>query len=162
MKEKDYTVKGGHCFEQELSYTCGPSSIRNVLYLMGMPDVEEGHIAELACTTIDKGTEYYGMVYAIGMLGLVGRIIGNTHVENLNRHINKGSQAIVDYMSGPNHNGDGHYSVFVGGNKANVVLADPADGLFKVVDRKWFDRQWFDFNSEGERFDKYAIIVRKK
>ena len=40
---------------------------------------------------------------------------------------------------------DGHYSVVVGLDKANIYLQDPEIGKMRTLDRDDFMRVWFDF-----------------
>lgn len=140
---------------------CGPASIRIAAGYLGM-GVDE---AALAAKIYDPewGTSGEAMLEGIVMLGLHGMWVNSLSLDTLTKMVKlQNYQVILNWMDGENFKEDGHYGVLIDADKENVILADSEwIGSIKIVDRKKFEEIWFDLDEDGERQERYALVISR-
>ena len=139
-------------YEQQSKGYCGPACLKMVLGYYGIIKEEE-ELAELAGCTPRHGVSGEGLLEAAQYYGLEGKIQDNSSMEDLREAVmDKKIPVIVDWFSlmldETGYYSDGHYSVVVGLDTANVYFIDPEIGQQRSLKRRIFRRLWFDFSGD--------------
>ncbi len=132
---------------------CGPTVLQWVAKEEGIIKTQT-ELAELMGTTNKDGTPPDKMVECAKKIGLTAYPAKGADIESLgelldNHHI------IVDWMSGPNENDDGHYSELEKVDKGMVYLKDA------TMTVEEFDKRFYDID-DGKRSDRWAMIIWKR
>lgn len=98
-------------------------------------------IGLIAKTTIAHGTTPEGLLRAAKHYGLTGKWSKASSIDDLKKHIKKGTPVIVDWFSSY----EGHYSVAVGATRNRIAILDPETGKRRTFSNDEFMRVWFDF-----------------
>ena len=99
-----------HLVIQELSYTCGPVALLNILHLKDDFTHNEKELAELCNAKTGIGTTNENLVKAAQKIGL--ELIeekSNATVQDIQRNIDNGAYVIICYANA--YSGNGHYTV---------------------------------------------------
>jgi len=141
--------------------SCGPASLRIAAENLGVPVSEQVLYDKLYDP--EWGTDGHAMLKGVAMLGLHGMWVGSLSLDTLAKMAKlQNYQVVLNYMDGPNHKEDGHYSVLVDADKDNVILADPEwIGSIKIMDRKKFESVWWDLDEDGGKQERYALVISK-
>jgi len=126
-------------FKQSKGY-CGPASLKMVLSAYGITKSEK-YLAKLTKTSRITGCWEKDMIKAAKEFGLKGYVKQKSTITELKRLVKKNIPVIVDWFSPEEA---GHYSVVVGFEKDNILLADPHFGKIKKHKIEWFKERWFD------------------
>ena len=138
---------------QEKDGWCGPSSLQLVARFHGIPTTQS-QLAEMMGTTEKDGTGQYEMFCGAMKLGLHPTMMRDTTVEIL-RELQSDYHIIVDWMTGTDESEDGHYDVIKSITKDMVHLQK--ETMF-IGD---FNKKWYDVEANGQRVDRWAMIVKK-
>jgi len=140
---------------------CGPACLAWVAYEQGLPYPDQEMLAQRIYEP-DWGTSGEGMLKGCEMLGLHGEWVQRS-LDDLQRLKKEGASIVLSWMSGPNPDSDGHYSVYWESNNDTIVIQDPAwIGAVSVMRRDLFEGVWYDFDDEGNKLEKWALIVSRK
>lgn len=102
------------------------------------------------------------MLKGVAMLGLTGEWV-QKELDELKNEIDGGASVIVNWMSGPDPKADGHYSCLSNATKDTVTLQDPEwIGSLKIMHRKLFEGIWWDIDENGNKQEKWALVVKKR
>jgi len=128
---------------QELSYTCGPTSLLNVLRLKGDDSYTERQLAELCKSNRKDGTTHEGLVDGAQKAGLkVVEHKENAELKDIERNVDAGAYVIVNYFDA--WTGYGHYSVITEYDSKSYYIRDCFFGLFRmekrILDKWWYGR----------------------
>lgn len=142
-------------FKQSKGY-CGPACLKMALSHFGI-NKSERELAKLTNTSRTKGCSEYKIADVARDFGFKSHVKDNSNINELKKLLKKGSVTIVDWFS-PEEGG--HYSVVVGFDRNNILLADPHFGKIKKHKLDWFNERWFDL--PFEKVAKRRIIVIEK
>lgn len=106
-------------------------------------------------TTNHDGTGHYEMFYGVIKLGLQPTQMRDTTVEILWK-LQSDYHIIVDWMTGTDESDDGHYDLIHKVEDGKVYLN--ADTM--TIEE--FNSKWYDIEADGQRIDKWAMIVQKQ
>lgn len=148
-------------YEQSREGYCGPACLKMVLAYYQI-DKSEEELVDLTGCTERHGATSEGLLEAAQYCGLEGIIKDRSTLEHLREIvIEKQVPAIVDWFSmNSQEEGDGHYSVIIGLDTANVYLLDPEGGVERKIKRAIFRRLWFDFPGDYLQ-EPEDIILRR-
>src|SRR5690242_13155748 len=91
MKIKDIYSKEGLVIQQ-LSYTCGPTSLLNALKLKGETSLTERDLAKLCSSNKKDGTTHPGLIEGAAKAGLkVGEHKDKASIKDVERNIDNGA-----------------------------------------------------------------------
>lgn len=144
---------------QQRGEWCGPASLVAALKEQGINTIQY-EVSLRAHTTQEWGTTHRGLIYAAASFGVIVRALHEASVDLLDAYKRDGYSVIVNWMSGPNINDDGHYSLFDNGDGDTVVICDPADGRIKIFNRQDFEDRWFDIDERGVRVRQWALVIK--
>jgi len=142
-------------FKQSKGF-CGPASLKMVLSFYGIKKSEK-ELAKLTKTSREKGCSEINLINTAKKLGLKGYIKKNSNINEIKRLNKKNIPIIIDWFSPEQA---GHYSIVIGFEKNNILIADPYFGKIKKHKIKWFEERWFD--TPFKKITKKEIIVIKK
>lgn len=144
-------------YKQSRGY-CGPTSLRIILEYYGIKQSEKD-LAYLCKAHPERGCSEYHIINAARKFGFRGYVKQSSSLIEVKSLIKKGIPVIVDWFS-PQEGG--HYSVVVGFEKEDIILADPHFGKLMHYDTDWFEERWFDmpFRRKGPIL-KEIIVIRK-
>lgn len=132
---------------------CGPASLKMVLDFYGK-EFSEKELARASGYCPEQGTNPQGILSAAKKLGFQGLLREKSSLDELEAIINKGIPVIVDWF----WEDEGHYSVVVGFNKKNIILADPSLKRLRKMEKEKFLRVWFDFEPDFMKTEKDLIL----
>ena len=140
---------------------CGPASIRIAAGYLGLV-VDEAKLAEKIYDP-EWGMDGEAMLRGVATLGLYGAWVKDKDLSVLAKMVKLGDyQVILSWIVGEDKRNDGHYSVLLDADKERVNLADPDwIGSIKIMDRKRFESVWFDYTEDGDRQEKYALVISR-
>jgi len=142
-------------FKQSRGY-CGPASIKMVLCAYGI-NKSEKELARLTKSSRIKGCSEKNIVKVAKEFGFQGYIKQNSSIKELKSLISKGIPVIVDWFSPEEA---GHYSVVVGFEKKDIIIADPHFGKLKKHKINWFEERWFDVVKEKLILREIIVIYK--
>ncbi len=132
--------------------------MKMVLSAYGM-NKSEKYLAKATKSSRTEGCWEKEIVKAAKELGFKGYVKNYSSINELKKLVKKGTPVIVDWFS-PEEGG--HYSVVVGFEKDNIILADPHFGKFKKHKIEWFEERWFDFPfANKDRRIREIIVIYK-
>jgi ABC-type bacteriocin/lantibiotic exporter with double-glycine peptidase domain len=140
-------------FKQSPGY-CGPACLKMVLSVYGI-EKSENYLAKLTKTSRKAGCWEKDIVKAAKKFGLEGYVKQKSSIKELKLLVKKGIPVIVDWFSPEQA---GHYSVVVGFEKNNILLADPHFGMVVKHKIDWFEERWFDMPFEGLLIREIIVI----
>ena len=141
---------------------CGPACLAWACYELTDYYPSQKQIAREMGINEEWGTTGEEMLKGVAMLGLTGEWV-QKGLDELKKELDGGSSVIVNYMSGPNQQEDGHYSVLSNATRDTVTLQDPEwIGSLKIMHRKLFEGIWWDVTETGEKLEKWALIVKRR
>ena len=114
---------------------------------------DEEEIAIACRRDPDLGTDDVSLKTAAESYGFEVDSKNDASFNTVSGWLDKGVPPIVNWFTcgRPDHGNDevadGHYSVVVGLDKANIYLQDPEIGGMRTLDRDDFMRVWFDFRT---------------
>lgn len=111
-------------FEQQLNWSCGPASMRIVLYHEYGLDLTDRELA-IVCGSNENGTDELNFHLGFKTLGFKFKESDKGNLNKLKTWLVKGALPIVHLVM---EDGGGHYMVFCGYDKDDVYLSDPAQG----------------------------------
>lgn len=141
VKPFQETLGGGYC---------GPASLKMVLGYWNSEQTEE-EVALRCKRDPELGTDDVCLKEAAESYGFKVEIENNASFDSIQQWLEHCVPVIVnwftrgrtDYEDGEVP--DGHYSVVVGLDAANIYLQDPETGGLRTLNREDFMRVWFDF-----------------
>lgn len=129
---------------QQLSYSCGPVSLLNILYQKGDFSHTEEELAELCDAKPGIGTANETLVKVAEDIGLeVAEVKQDANVSDIERNIDTGRFVIVNYFSA--YSGNGHYSIISEYDDRSLYFRDCSRGFF-VLDKDEFENFWYNQN----------------
>ena len=143
---------------------CGPASLKIVLDFYGMNKSEQ-EVAKLTGLTPSLGVSDKSIKITAEKLGFKVKIKNNSNFKDIEKWLNKGVPAIVNWFSRGRCDytdsdiSDGHYSVVAGLDDEFIYLQDPEIGGIRKLDREKFMIVWFDF--VGKRINPNNLIIRQ-
>ena len=144
-------------FRQTSLERCGPACLRMLVGFYGV-EKTEATLARVCRTNRKFGTSIENLVRAVKQLGFaVEQKDGATLLDLENYVRQKKRPVIVEWFSID----DGHYSVVVGIDKANIILLDPEIGQCRKIAREKFLRLWFGFRGDFIKDDKRNLSTRR-
>jgi ABC-type bacteriocin/lantibiotic exporter with double-glycine peptidase domain len=141
VKPFQETLGGGYC---------GPASLKMVLGYWNSEQTEE-EVALRCKRDPDLGTDDVFLKEAAESYGFKVDIENNASFDSIQQWLERGVPVIVNWFTRGRTDykddvvPDGHYSVVVGLDDANIYLQDPETGGLRTLDREDFMRVWFDF-----------------
>lgn len=166
---------------QEENWSCGAACVAAVCHFFDVtPDTEGDAIRQLGSSPRD-GTDPEHIVTVLQDHGLETTAISGMDLEDLEHYLAKGRPCIcpVQAWGTPEEVQQlesGHYLVCIGADETHIMVMDPAvfdpaevtgeyggkslGGQKVAVPRERFLAGWIDVDSEGSRYDRYAIVVR--
>ena len=143
---------------------CGPATLKMVLDYWGTEKSEE-ELAKL-CEVGLNGTDAEHIKAAAEQLGYKATIKNLASLDDIGSWLDKKVPVVVNWFTRGRFDypdsavADGHYSVVVGLDDANIYLQDPEIGGLRTIPRDDFMRVWFDFI--GETVTRWEdMIVRQ-
>ena len=135
---------------------CGPASLKIIMDYYGV-DKSQNEWARLTKTSRIKGCLEENIVNISKKLGFKAFVKKNSSIREIRKLVNNDTPIIVDWYS-PEE--EGHYSVVVGINKGDIIIADPHFG--KIVKHKleWFGERWFDVVN-NKKINREIIVIRR-
>lgn len=140
-------------FEQQLNWSCGPSSLRAVLYHLYGLDLTDRELA-LVCGSNENGTDELNFQLGLKTLGFKFKQSDKGTLNKLKAWLVKGTPPIVHLVM---NDGGGHYMVFAGYDKENVYLSDPATGKIVKYGIPFFLGVWKE--EELETQTRWFLVV---
>jgi len=141
VKPFQETLGGGYC---------GPASLKMVLGYWNNEQNEE-EIALRCKRDPELGTDDARLKEAAESYGFKVEIENSASFDSIRQWLERGVPVIVNWFTRGRTDykddevPDGHYSVVVGLDAANIYLQDPETGGLRTLDREDFMRVWFDF-----------------
>lgn len=149
MNVKDIFVQNGLLI-QEKPYTCGPSTLQNVLKLKGNDSYTEDELAKLCEANPEVGTTNQNMVKVAKAVGLkVVEERANSKVIDLENHLDAGNHVIVCYLNA--FSGNGHYGFITEHDDLAFYFRDCDHGLFRL-EKKEFKNFWYGKDGNKQWF----------
>lgn len=132
---------------------CGPAALQFIAKKEGI-SYSQAELVKLMGTTQTHGTSHEAMLQGAKDIGFRAFRMQGYHIttvaELLPLH-----HVIVNWMSGPNEDTDGHYSVLREIKDSSVILEDATLSIEE------FTSKWYDFVGE-KKVEKWALVVAKK
>lgn len=154
VKPLQETLHGGYC---------GPASLKIVLDYYGLQKSEK-EIAKRCGRDSKLGTNDISIKRTAESYGFSAKIKDNASFADIKAWLSKGVPVIVNWFTrgrkdyGNSEVPDGHYSVVMGLDSANIYLQDPEIGAMRTIKRDDFSRVWFDFKKDRITSWKDMII----
>lgn len=141
MNVKDIFAQNGILI-QETSYTCGPSTLLNVLRLKGNDSHTEAELAKRCNTKPGIGTLEADLVRVAKEIGIeVIEEKEHAQIADIERNLDDGNYVIVCYMHA--FAGEGHYAIITEYDDQAFYFRDPSLGMFRLK-KKYFKEWWHD------------------
>ena len=126
---------------QKEEYTCGPTSLLNVLRDKGDSSYTELEVAKLCNSNMKDGSLHKGMLKGAKAIGLkVVEHKEHADIKDIERNIDDGNYVIVNYFDA--FTGYGHYGVITEYDDKALYLRDCFFGLFRM-EKKIFKKWWY-------------------
>lgn len=149
MKVKDIYAKHGLLIQQK-PFTCGPSTLQNVLKVKGIESYSEDDLTEMCEAKPGIGTANTMMVKVAKKAGLhVIETKAGAKLTDIEKHIDAGDYVIVCYLNA--FSGNGHYGFITEHDDLAYYLRDCDHGLFRL-EKKEFDKFWYGQEEGSERW----------
>lgn len=144
MNVKDLYADDPNFSFQSTQYTCGPTTLLNILSARGVHSFSETSIAELANCTATTGTTREAMAKTAQALGLeVLSAEEGSSTESIEHHLDAGNTVVINYYYALS--GEGHYAQVVGYDDIAFYLKDSISGYTRVrrpdLLKNWHDRE---------------------
>ncbi len=133
---------------------CGPNVIQQIAEKEGI-DITQSKLAESMNTSEKEGTTHDDLVRGARKLGLKSTPIRGLDIEELG-HFTKSYHVVVNWMDGENDKDDGHYGILSRVENGMVYLNDATMSI------EQFKKKWYDVEANGQRIDKWAMIISKR
>ena len=143
---------------REVAGWCGEACLNHVAKEQGVFPISQ---SDLARQIYDPswGTDGEAMLQGVSLLGLSGEWV-QENLDSLNDYRRQGASIIVNYISGPDEQADGHYAVLYAVTKTIVALNNPEwTGMITIFRREDFEKIWYDVDQEGNRQENWALVV---
>ena len=141
---------------------CGPACVAWACYEQRGFYPNQPQIAWESDMNEEWGMNKEDMLVAVGLLGLTGEW-GQKSLDELMKEKQAGASVIVNWMSGPKDNEDGHYSVLYDATRDNIIIQDPEwVGSLKIMDRRLFEKQWWDIAEDGSKQESWSLVIKKR
>jgi len=140
-------------FEQQLTWSCGPASLRTVLYHHYTLDLTDRELA-LVCGSNENGTDELNFERGLKILGFKFKQYERATLNKLKAWLIKGYLPIVHMVMS---DGGGHYMVFCGYDENNVYLSDPAKGKIVSYGIPFFLGVWKE--EELETQNRWFLVI---
>lgn len=137
----------------EQSGWCGPACLQWIAKEFGLVYTQV-ELVKILGTTEKDGTSPENMIKGAREIGIKAFRLQGLPIEEMG-DILRHHYVIVDWMSGPNENDDGHYSLLDKVENGKVYLRDVE------MDVEDFNKRWYDIDG-GIRNEKWAIVVCKR
>jgi ABC-type bacteriocin/lantibiotic exporter with double-glycine peptidase domain len=141
-------------FKQSKSY-CGPASLKMVLSAYGK-DYSENYLAKLTKASRREGTSEEDIVKAAKKLGFKAYTKEKSSIKELKKLVLKNKMPIIVTWFSPE--AGNHFSVVVGFNKENILLANPHYGKIIKYKITWFEKRWFDTSENKLTLREITVI----
>lgn len=148
-----------HLVIQELSYTCGPVALLNILHLKDDFTHNEKELAELCNAKTGIGTTNENLVKAAQKIGL--ELIeekSNATVQDIQRNIDNGAYVIICYANA--YSGNGHYTVVTEYDDLAIYCRDSGFGLFRFS-KEYLEKFWHGKDSASTTSSKQWYMAVK-
>lgn len=141
---------------------CGPAILSELSFrLQGERQDQEWFVNTLLPDLDGWGTNGDEMILGIGLIGLEAEWVRET-LAQLARRKEQGEEVVLSWMSGPNIREDGHYALLECLEDGTIIVNDPEwIGMLKIMKQSHFEKIWFDIDEQGQRLEKWALVVRK-
>jgi len=141
---------------------CGPACLAWACYELEGYYPSQKQIAWEIGVDEDWGTSGPEMVAGAALLGFWA-MWAHVPLDELAKLKADGASIIVNWMSGPNKDEDGHYSVLHEVTDKTITIQDPDwKGSMRTMDRKVFEGVWWDVDEDGEKQEGWALVVKKR
>ena len=139
---------------QQLSYSCGPCSLLNILYLKGDFSYDEQALAEKCSAQPEVGISNKTLLQVAEEVGLkVIETKENGKIADLERNLDAGNYLIINYYNAFSDNG--HYAAVIEHDQDAFYLRDSSFGLFRLSKAN-LEKNWY--NSDKTIFGWYAAV----
>jgi len=153
MRAQDLIKNNSICIQQ-LTYSCGPCTIINILRLKGEPSPSEEEMTKLCKSEPEVGTSNENLLDACRQVGLEVLVDKqDASIEDLERSLGKGSYVIVDYWHAFAE--EGHYGLVTDYDDRAVYLIDPSFGFIRLR-KQDFLKNWYNGDKTIKRW--YAAV----
>ena len=134
-----------HAFQQ-LTYTCGPVALLNLLRQQGDDSHTEEELAKLCKASRKKGTRVKHLVKAAEKLGFeVVESRANATTEDIEHHLDQGHKVIVDYFYAFAE--EGHFAQIAEYDDVAFYFIDPSLGYMRLK-KPYFIKNWHNQNGK--------------
>lgn len=135
---------------QATGYTCGPTTLLNILRQKGDNTHTEEGIAKACKATSDHGTTVENLVAGAKELGLqVVETKKDAEISDIESNIDSGNTVVVNYFYA--FSGEGHYAQIVEYDDEAFYFLDPSLGYMRLK-KKYFLKNWYDQHQENIRW----------
>ena len=135
---------------------CGPASIKMIADWYNL-DYTEAQLAKLCNHSYEKGCTNEDIVRTLTQIGFNPKLVRESSIEQIEEEIKKGKPVIIDWFIGDPANG--HSSVVIGYDDANLIILDPLKVEPVVVDKTDFLICWFDYTEVPITRDNLELRV---
>lgn len=140
---------------QEQEGYCGPAVLQDIIHQEGM-FATQSEIADVCRTTNKDGTSHLGLLMGARELGLKVFKVQGLRIDQLADFLPK-HYVVVDWMTGDDEAEDGHYEQIEKIENGKIYLIEG-----EVFDIETFDKKWYDFDKDGVRIDRWAMLVHRR
>lgn len=151
---------------QTFNFDCGAKAVQTILAYYGK-DIREDNLIKALGTNVE-GTDVKNILKLFKKLGL--RVVeGQLTIEHLREAVKNGwpvlmpIQAWTDDLLKTNWSSDvddGHFVIAIGYRNGDIIFEDPAAFEKQYLPEDELEERWHDFDSDGEKYDHYGIIVK--
>ena len=156
IKHNPEIYKEQNLYLQEQSYTCGPSSIKNVQRILGAPESDIEEIITLTKATPQKGSANKNIVQALQTLNFETQEHTNATIADMQKYLHAGHAIITNYINALHD--VGHYAAIDSITDTHVHLRDSSIGLVQIK-HKHFERLWHDMSGNASQ---WFVAIKKK
>ena len=128
---------------------CGPASLQMVLEYYGKIKTEK-ELKKKTRATYFNGTKPEEIVKVARKFGLKAKYSKNNSIKDLRYAIMRKNPPIISWFS---PDSGSHFSVVIGFEKNEIIIADPDIGKIRKMNIKDFSDRWLDIN-----WSKFSII----
>lgn len=140
-------------FQQQLRWTCGPASLRTVLYYQFGLDLTDRELSVVLATNRNGTSDFDGLK----TLGFTFKQSNAGTFRKLKKEVDQHRLPIVHVLSPEG----GHYVVVVGYDDAHIYVADPENGKVVRHDHDWFFRIWCT-EERGKHVSWFLVVTSRR
>lgn len=139
---------------QQLSYSCGPCSILNILHQKGNFEHSERSLVRLCNAKPGIGSANDDVINTCKLVGLkIVQTAENASIHDIEVQLDANSYVIVNYFQV--FSGEGHYAVIADHDNNAFYLMDSSLGLLRLR-KEYFKKYWH--NSDKSIYGWYVAV----